>query len=64
MAVFILSLCVIGLSALGLAVGSILGRGPVQGSCGGLSCNKSLGTSSGKYWACIGCTRHADGETR
>lgn len=48
MITFILSMFVIGLSILGLAVGTLMGRGPVQGSCGGLSCGKRL--------ACEGCT--------
>lgn len=48
MMIFILSMIVIGLSILGLAAGTLMGRDPVQGSCGGLSCGKRL--------ACEGCT--------
>lgn len=50
MATLILSVFVIGLAILGLAMGSLLGRGPAQGSCGGLSCLKDV--------ACVGCPRH------
>jgi hypothetical protein len=56
MAVFILSLCIIALALLGLALGLLIGRGPVQGSCGGLSCGKTL--------ACEGCSRRTDMEAR
>lgn len=37
---FILVLAVFLLAAGGLAVGLALGRGPAQGSCGGMSCLK------------------------
>lgn len=53
--VFLLAMVVIGLSILGLAVGTFMGREPVQGSCGGLSCGKRL--------ACEGCTRRTGEET-
>jgi hypothetical protein len=36
----ILALLIIGLSLAGLGLGSLLGRGPVKGSCAGLSCIK------------------------
>lgn len=35
MTLFLLSFAVIGLAILGLAVGILLGRGPLKGSCGG-----------------------------
>ena len=35
MMVFVLSFVVVGLAVLGLAVGLLLGRGPLRGSCGG-----------------------------
>lgn len=47
--VFLLTMLVLGLSILGLAMGSLMGRGAVQGSCGGISCGKRL--------ACEGCSR-------
>ncbi len=39
------------LAALGLGVGSLVGRGPVQGSCGGMACIKDI--------ACEGCQNRA-----
>lgn len=55
MAVFILSFCIMTLGVLGLGLGSLMGRGPVHGSCGGLSCGKRL--------ACEGCKHRTDMET-
>ncbi|GAB5509403.1 MAG: hypothetical protein Rhims3KO_08040 [Hyphomicrobiales bacterium] len=55
MAVFILTFCIMGLGVLGLGLGSLMGRGPVRGSCGGLSCGKRL--------ACEGCSHRTDRET-
>ena len=54
MAVFILSFCIMALGVLGLGLGSLIGRGPVRGSCGGLSCGKRL--------ACEGCSHRTDRE--
>lgn len=41
MTVFLLSFAVILLAILGLAVGSLMGRGPLNGSCGGNAVLKS-----------------------
>jgi hypothetical protein len=49
MATFLFSFIVILLAGLGLFVGVLAGRGPVKGSCGGISC--------GKLGSCAGCTR-------
>ncbi len=38
MQTFLLTLLLILLSVGGLALGSILGRAPIKGSCGGLAC--------------------------
>ncbi|MBY4893866.1 hypothetical protein KUL25_13930 [Rhodobacteraceae bacterium N5(2021)] len=38
MTLFLFSLGVIALSGLGLAIGVLAGRGPIKGSCGGISC--------------------------
>ncbi len=35
MTLFVLSFIVIALAILGLAAGLLLGRGPIEGSCGG-----------------------------
>ncbi len=40
MGTFILSLAIILLAISGLAVGSLFGRPPIKGSCGGLACIK------------------------
>jgi hypothetical protein len=38
MTLFLFSFAVIALAALGPAIGIIAGRGPIKGSCGGVSC--------------------------
>jgi hypothetical protein len=40
METILLSLVILALSFLGLALGAIMGRGPVKGSCGGVACIK------------------------
>lgn len=42
-----LGLCIVLLAVLGLGLGSLVGRGPVKGSCGGMACIKDV--------ACEGC---------
>ncbi len=49
MTTFFLSLGIIGLAVLGMAIGTLTGRGPIKGSCGGLAC----GAGSG----CAGCPK-------
>ena len=34
-----LTLVIVALSVIGLAIGGVLGRKPLKGSCGGLSCH-------------------------
>lgn len=48
---FLFSLGVIALSGLGLAIGLLAGRGPIKGSCGGLSCGVPGG--------CAACAKRA-----
>jgi hypothetical protein len=38
MATFLLSFALIGLAIAGLAVGVMVGRAPLRGSCGGVAC--------------------------
>jgi len=42
METFILTVLVVLLAIVGLAVGTLLGRGPIKGSCGGLACLKGI----------------------
>ncbi len=42
-----LALGIVSLALLGLGLGSLLGRGPIKGSCGGMACLKDI--------ACEGC---------
>lgn len=51
MGTLILTLLVILLAVAGLAVGVLLGRAPLKGSCGGLSCGG----------ACAACPRKRGG---
>lgn len=37
MALFLLSFCVFSLLIIGMSVGVLAGRGPIKGSCGGMS---------------------------
>jgi hypothetical protein len=37
-----LAVIVVSLSVLGLAAGAIMGREPIKGSCGGVSCIKGV----------------------
>lgn len=50
----LLSIAIVALAALGLGVGLLLGRGPVQTSCGGLSCGKGA--------ACAACPNRREPE--
>ncbi|WP_294925393.1 hypothetical protein [uncultured Paracoccus sp.] len=47
----ILTFVILGLSVTGLALGAILRRAPLRGSCGGLACNN----------ACHACPRRKSG---
>ena len=42
METFILAFIIVVLAIIGLAAGSLLGRSPVKGSCGGLACHKGV----------------------
>lgn len=42
METFILTFAILALAILGLAIGVILGRAPLKGSCGGLACQKGI----------------------
>lgn len=42
MATLILSLIISLIAILGLAIGTLAGRGPIAGSCGGLACHKGF----------------------
>ncbi|MGO4906768.1 hypothetical protein ACEN2J_00400 [Pseudorhodobacter sp. W20_MBD10_FR17] len=50
----LLALGIILLAVLGLALGSLFGRGPVKGSCGGMACIKDI--------ACEGCPNRKGGQ--
>ncbi len=52
MAVFVLVFLVILLSITGLAVGILLGRAPLQGTCSASNCSKII--------KCSGCTAQPD----
>lgn len=56
MITFVFTLCVIILALAGLSLGMMLGRAPMKGSCGGLSCIPSAD--------CAGCPNrlNKDGE--
>ncbi len=60
MTIFLLSALVIGLVIAGMAIGVIMGRQPIKGSCGGLG---SLGIDS-KCEICGGDPQRCDEETR
>ena len=47
MMTFVLTFVVLVLAILGLALGAMLGRGPIKGTCAGLACVKGSG--------CAGC---------
>lgn len=49
MTTFLLTFGLIGLSILGLAIGVLMGRAPIKGSCGGIAC----GTGGG----CMACPK-------
>ncbi|MBW6418579.1 MULTISPECIES: (Na+)-NQR maturation NqrM [Celeribacter] len=52
----VLGLLIILFAVGGLALGSLFGRGPVKGSCGGMACLKDV--------ACEGCPhKHAEEQT-
>lgn len=46
MATLVLSFVIIALSLVGLAVGVLVGRTPLAGSCGGLACSGCTKTGS------------------
>lgn len=50
----VLGVAIFLLAAAGLAIGLILGRGPIEGSCGGLACIKGA--------SCAGCRSRAGKE--
>jgi hypothetical protein len=60
MTVFILSLLVFGLVVAGMAVGVMMGRGPIKGSCGGMG---ALGIDQACD-ICGGDPKRCDEETR
>lgn len=49
MTTFLFSFGIIVLSGVGLAVGVLVGRDPIKGSCGGISCGVPGG--------CVGCPK-------
>ncbi len=59
MTVFLLSLLVVALVIAGMAIGVLLGRAPIKGSCGGLG---ALGVS-GACEVCGGDLQRCDEET-
>lgn len=50
MATFAIVMSLVLLAMAGLAFGALVGRGPIKGSCGGISCN-----------ACTTCPRRKGG---
>jgi hypothetical protein len=60
MMVFLLSLVVIGLVVAGMAIGVLLGRPPIKGSCGGMG---ALGIDTACE-ICGGDPQRCDEETR
>ena len=60
MAVFILSVLVVGLVIAGMAIGVILGREPIKGSCGGMG---ALGVDTACD-ICGGDPKRCEEETR
>ena len=60
MSLFFISLVVIGLVMAGMAVGVIMGRDPIKGSCGGMG---ALGIDTACE-ICGGDPRRCDEETR
>lgn len=60
MSMFLISVLVIGLVIAGMAVGVIMGRGPIKGSCGGMG---ALGIDTACD-LCGGDPRRCDEETR
>ena len=60
MSMFLITFLVFGLVVAGMAVGVILGRGPIKGSCGGMG---SLGIDTACD-ICGGDPKRCDEETR
>ncbi|MEH6588162.1 MAG: (Na+)-NQR maturation NqrM [Halioglobus sp.] len=60
MSMFLISVLVIGLVIAGMAVGVIMGRGPIKGSCGGMG---ALGIDTACD-LCGGDPKRCDEETR
>lgn len=60
MSMFLISVLVIGLVIAGMAVGVIMGRGPIKGSCGGMG---ALGIDTACD-ICGGDPKRCDEETR
>jgi len=60
MSIFLISVLVIGLVMAGMAVGVIMGRGPIKGSCGGMG---ALGIDTACE-ICGGDPKRCDEETR
>lgn len=50
MATFVLTLVIVLASVAGLAIGVLLGRAPLRGTCGGVACVKGGG--------CVACKAH------
>ena len=65
MAVFLVSMLVIGLVIAGMAIGVIMGRPPIKGSCGGmgaLGIDTACDICGGDPQRCDEETRDGDGE--